>query len=197
MKILARILALFLIMPVVELALLVQVDKLIGFWPTVGLILFTGLLGGYLAKREGLAVWSRLNQRMGSGNIPDKEIIDGVIILCAGALLITPGVLTDVIGFLGLIPVSRAVIRKIILKRVEKAMKRSTFETIGLGGAWAGDPMMGGSHGTSVHGAGSYDQDTNGSEAYSEEPPVVGGTGRQMPRHADEFREPRSGADER
>lgn len=197
MKILARILALFLIMPVVELALLVQVDKLIGFWPTVGLILFTGLLGGYLAKREGLAVWRRLNQRMGSGDLPDNEIVDGVIILCAGALLITPGVLTDVIGFLGLFPLSRAVIRKIVLKRVEKAMQRSTFETIGLGGAWAGDAMSGGPLDPSGHGTGSYGPGTNGSEAYGDEPPVVGGTARQMPRHADEFGEPRPGPDER
>ena len=133
MKILARVLALFLIMPVVELALLMQVDKLIGFWPTIGIILFTGLLGGYLAKREGLAVWKRLNQRLGEGGLPGNEAVDGVIILCAGALLITPGVLTDFFGFMGLFPVSRALIRKIVKKQINKAMERGSLNTVGYG----------------------------------------------------------------
>ena len=165
MKLLARIFALFLIMPVVELALLVQVDKLIGFWPTVGLILFTGLLGGYLAKREGLSVWRRFNARMAEAGIPGKEVLDGVIILVAGALLITPGVVTDVIGFLGLIPPTRAVIRKIIQKRIDKAMKRGAITMVGFDG-WTEPPSY-------------YQSATNGGDGWK-------GTGHEMPRHADD-----------
>ncbi len=142
MKILARILALFLIVPVVELALLLQVDKLVGFWPTVGLIFFTGILGGFLAKREGLSVWRRLDERLGTGDLPSKELIDGVIILCAGALLITPGVLTDLFGFLGLIPPSRAVIRKLIEKWAEKAMTRKATHAFDFTGWELNDPSM-------------------------------------------------------
>ncbi len=139
MKILARILALFLIMPVVELALLVQVDKLIGFLPTIGIILFTGIVGGLLAKREGLAVWKRFNDQLNTGGLPGEELLDGVIILCAGALLITPGVVTDFVGFLGLIPPSRAFIRKFAMKRIKKAMSRGSIQMSfgGLGdSAW-------------------------------------------------------------
>ena len=128
MKILARLLALFLIMPVVELALLVQVDKLIGFWPTIGIILFTGILGSYLAKREGLAVWQRFNQRMNTGELPGTELLDGVIILIAGALLITPGVVTDFVGFTGLFPPTRRLIRKIAMRYVNRAMRRGNLQ---------------------------------------------------------------------
>ncbi len=138
MKLLLRLLALFILLPAVELALLIQVDKLIGFWPTIGLILATGFIGGLLARREGLSVWRRLNQRLGEGGLPGKEMLDGVIILLAGALLITPGVLTDVFGFLGLLPPSRALIRKIVQKRIQRAVKGGTISMTGFqtGGSW-------------------------------------------------------------
>ena len=137
-KLLFRLLALFILLPAVELALLIQVDKLIGFWPTIGLILATGFIGGLLARREGLSVWRRLNQRLGEGGLPGKELLDGVIILLAGALLITPGVLTDVFGFLGLLPPTRALIRKIVQKRIERAVKGGTISMTGFqtGGSW-------------------------------------------------------------
>ncbi len=140
MKLLARLFALFLIVPVVELALLVQVDKLIGFWPTIGLIVFTGLLGGFLARREGLSVWRRLNDRLAEGDLPGKELLDGVIILVASALLVTPGVLTDVVGLLGLLPPTRALIRKVALKRIERAMQRGAL-SMNVFDGWAEHPF--------------------------------------------------------
>ena len=129
MKILARLLALFLIMPAVELALLFVVGEYVGFLPTIGLIIFTGVVGGFLAKREGLSVWNRLKDRLDGGGLPGKELLDGVIILVAGALLITPGVLTDLIGFLGLLPFTRALIRKYAMKRIKKVMRDGTLQT--------------------------------------------------------------------
>lgn len=186
MKILGRILALFLIMPVVELGLLMQVDKLIGFWPTIGIILCTGLLGGFLAKREGLSVWQNLNRRMGQGDLPGKEVLDGVIILCAGALLITPGVLTDVVGFMGLIPPSRALIRKLVMKRIKKAMQRGSITAVGFD-AWSGEG--------SVYGMGPDDR-RDPSEMNGEEDPRWGGERRDVPRHAKEVGEARAGSDE-
>ncbi len=120
---LARLVVLFLITPAVELALLLKVGQLIGFWETVAIIVLTGIAGSYLAKREGLSAWKRLNQSLSNGGLPGKELLEGVIILVAGALLITPGVLTDVIGFMGLIPPTRALIRKLIMKRVKKKME--------------------------------------------------------------------------
>lgn len=125
---LGRLLLLFLLMPAVELGLLIQVDRLIGFGPTIGLIIATGLAGSYLARREGTNAWRRLNERLRSGELPGKELVDGVIILIAGALLVTPGVLTDVVGFLGLIPLTRALIRKILMRRFRSRMEHGSMQ---------------------------------------------------------------------
>ena len=140
MKLLFRLLALFLVLPVVELALLIQVDALIGFWPTIGLILVTGVVGSFLARHEGLSVWRRFNQRMAQRGLPGQELLDGVIILVAGALLITPGVLTDVIGFLGLLPFSRAVIRKLIMKRIDRSIQQGTISVVGFQSGFSAPP---------------------------------------------------------
>ena len=116
-----RLLALFLITPIVELALLIQLGDWIGFWPTIAIIVVTGVTGTYLAKREGLSVWRRFNERLQRGDLPGQELLDGVIILIAGALLITPGVLTDIAGFVGLIPLSRRYLRGYLNRRIQKA----------------------------------------------------------------------------
>lgn len=131
----AKLFLLFVIMPIVELALLLRIGQLLGFWPTIGLIVVTGIVGSFLAKTEGISAWRRLQQKLFSGGIPGKELLDGAIILICGALLVTPGVLTDVIGLAGLFPPSRAIIRRLILKRIEKAAARGavgmTFGTFG------------------------------------------------------------------
>ena len=128
MKILLRLLALFLIMPVVELALLVYLAGIIDFWPTIAIILVTGLVGGFLAKREGISVWNRLQERLNRGDMPGKELLDGVIILMAGALLVTPGVITDVVGFMGLLPPSRALIRKFMVRKFKQKIEDGSIQ---------------------------------------------------------------------
>lgn len=125
---LGRLILLFLLTPAIELGLLIQVDALIGFWPTVGLIVATGIAGSYLARREGLSTWRRLNERLRTGDLPGKELVDGVIILVAGALLVTPGVLTDVLGFLGLIPPTRAWVRRILIRRFRRKMEEGSMQ---------------------------------------------------------------------
>lgn len=139
MKIFLRLLALFVVLPAVELALLVQVDRLIGFWPTIGLILATGVIGSYLAKREGMLVWRRFREQLARGGLPQNELLDGVIILVAGALLITPGVLTDVVGFLGLIPFTRAAIRRLIRKRIARTLQQKGM-VFNVHGQWPAPP---------------------------------------------------------
>lgn len=124
---LGRLILLFLLTPAVELALLIQVDRFIGFWPTVGLIIVTGIVGSHLARREGLSTWQRLNDRLQRGDLPGAELADGVIILMAGALLITPGILTDVIGFLGLIPFTRKHIRRFVMRRFQRKMEKGSM----------------------------------------------------------------------
>ena len=102
----------------------------IGFWPTVGLIAATALLGSLLAHREGLSALSRFRGRMASGAMPGAELTDGLIILVAGALLLTPGVLTDVVGFLGLLPPTRALIRSALTKRFQKGIASRTHVAV-------------------------------------------------------------------
>lgn len=142
---LGRLILLFLLTPAVELALLIQVDRIIGFWPTVGLIVVTGLVGSHLARREGLSTWQSLNNRLQAGDLPGTELADGVIILVAGALLITPGILTDVIGFLGLIPFTRAYLRRFVMRWFQRKMERGSmqvqFGVFGGPGASPGSPQ--------------------------------------------------------
>lgn len=109
---------LFIVLPFVELVILLQIGGEIGALNTIVLIVGTGIVGGYLAKREGLSVWRRFQEKLSQGGMPGDELIDGLIILVAGALLVTPGVITDVVGLLGLLPPSRSVLKSQIRKRL-------------------------------------------------------------------------------
>lgn len=173
---LGRLLLLFLLTPAVELGVLIQVDRLIGFGPTIGLIVATGIVGSYLARREGLNTWRRLNDRLQKGDLPGNELVDGVIILVAGALLVTPGVVTDIVGFLGLIPPSRTLIRNVLMRRFQSKMQEGSMQVqFGIfGGAAPGPngPTPGGRGG-----APRAEDETDGNWQ---------GSGRRMPSHADD-----------
>ena len=104
---LLRLILLFTTLPLLELALLLWIGARIGVWPTVALILLTGVLGASLARYQGLATWSRFHRAMEAGRFPGKELLEGLLILVAGAVLLTPGVLTDAAGFLILTPPAR------------------------------------------------------------------------------------------
>lgn len=102
---------LFLVVPFAEIFVLIQVGQVLGAVPTVALLLVVSVVGARLVKREGLGVWRRLNERLHNGQVPGKELVDGVLILFAGALLLTPGFLTDAVGLLLLLPPVRAAVR--------------------------------------------------------------------------------------
>jgi UPF0716 protein FxsA len=108
---------LFLVLPIAELAVILQVGQLIGPWYTILLLLVISGAGAWLVKREGLGVIRRFRRQLEAGAIPGKELADGVLILFAGALLLTPGFLTDCVGLLLLLPPVRAVIRASVLRR--------------------------------------------------------------------------------
>ncbi len=110
-----RLLLLFIVLPMVELGLLIELGRRIGFWPTMGIIVVTGLLGSTLARGQGLAVWRQFNQRLQQGQLPGTELVDGLIILVSAAFLLTPGVITDVVGIVGLLPFTRGFIRRAVL----------------------------------------------------------------------------------
>ena len=130
-----RLLLLFIVVPVVELALLIQLGKVVGLAATLGLIVLTGALGAYLARRQGLAVLREVRSEMADGQIPAGPIVDGVIILLAAAVLMTPGVLTDACGFLCLVPAFRRWLKGVLKRRFERAVERGEASfSVNLGG---------------------------------------------------------------
>lgn len=111
--------ALFIVVPIVELYLLTQIARATSSWVAVGFAVGTGVLGGVLAKREGLRVWRRWQEAMSQLRVPEEGVISGVLVLIGGVLLITPGVLTDITGILLLIPPTRRYIAERIRRRVD------------------------------------------------------------------------------
>ncbi len=99
-----RLVALFIAVPFIELALLIEIGKRIGTAGTLALIILTGLSGAYLVRIQGLETLARLKENLQRGVFPAEEILDGILILISGALLITPGILTDIAGFCLLVP---------------------------------------------------------------------------------------------
>ncbi len=112
-----RLLLLFTIVPLTELYLLVKLGTVVGVAPTVGLVILTGVLGAWLARVQGLGVLRRLGKDLDQGRMPTEALLDGLLILVAGAVLLTPGLLTDAMGFFLLVPQGRTVVRKILVAR--------------------------------------------------------------------------------
>ena len=122
---------LFIVAPVAELYTIIHMSGAIGFFNTLGLMIAVGFIGSWLVKREGMRVWQRFNEAVAQGKVPTKEMIDGVLILGAGALLLTPGFLSDVFGILMLFPVTRAFFRSYLMRRAKNG---TTIFTSGFGG---------------------------------------------------------------
>ena len=117
-----RLLVLFIVVPAVELALLIELGSRIGTLATIGLIVVTGVVGAGLARRQGVGVLRSLQEETARGRLPAESLVDGVFILVAGALLVTPGVLTDAVGLLCLVPAFRAVAKRWMRRWLEKAV---------------------------------------------------------------------------
>lgn len=126
-----KLLFLFIAVPAVELILLIKLGGLIGLLPTVAIIFVTGALGATLARWQGLSVLHQIQTQMAQGQLPANALFDGVIILLAGALLLTPGFLTDIVGFLSLVPSVRNVFKRAIRKRIEKSIQQGDAVVIG------------------------------------------------------------------
>lgn len=119
-----RILALFVLLPLVELALLLQVGRLIGLGWTLALVIATGFLGATLARRQGLRAWLAIQVELQRGRMPGGALVDGLLILIGGIVLLTPGILTDLAGFALLIPGTRAIVKRLLRRRFERAIDR-------------------------------------------------------------------------
>ena len=110
----------FVVAPLVELAVIVQVAGTIGAFNTIGLLIAVSIVGGWLAKREGLGVLRRSQAALDRGQVPGTELVDGGLILLAGALMIAPGFVSDVLALLLLIPVTRAILRVPVVRYVTR-----------------------------------------------------------------------------
>ncbi|MCU1463931.1 MAG: FxsA cytoplasmic rane protein [Acidimicrobiales bacterium] len=117
---LAVLALLFILIPLAEIWVIVQVGQAIGVLNTFGLLVLSGIIGGWLMKREGLAVWRRAQASVERGQVPTKELIDGVLILGGGALMVAPGFITDIVGMLLLLPPVRAAIRALVRRRIAR-----------------------------------------------------------------------------
>jgi UPF0716 protein FxsA len=118
----------FLIVPFVEIYVLLQVGGIIGAFPTIFLVVFTAALGAWLLRRQGFATWQRFQANLNQGAIPAYEMIEGPILLVGGALLLTPGFFTDILGFACLIPPLRKKIAQYVIENyLLKAETGSVF----------------------------------------------------------------------
>ena len=130
---LGRLILLFITVPLLELVLLLQIGARIGAWPTVGLVVVTGVVGAALARSQGLRAFAAVQQRLATGLLPGAELMDGLAVLVGGALLLTPGILTDLLGFSLLVPTSRRWIRRALERRFERRMRDGTVRVQVLG----------------------------------------------------------------
>ncbi|WP_096202708.1 FxsA family protein [Bacillus sp. FJAT-45350] len=121
------LLLLIIIVPAVEMLVLILAGNVIGVWPTIFLVVFTGVLGAWLAKREGLNALRVAQLQTQQGELPSGVILDGICILIGGVVLLTPGFITDFIGFYLLIPQTRGTVKALMKKILEKIIQKGNF----------------------------------------------------------------------
>jgi UPF0716 protein FxsA len=136
--------AAFVVVPLVEIYVLIQVGQVIGPWPTIALLILDSVLGSWLIKREGSRAWRELSAALNTGAIPGRELADAALILIGGTLMLTPGFVTDVLGLLLISPFSRPVARRLLISGLRHRFLRGnlrrpapgTGESVVRGEAW-------------------------------------------------------------
>lgn len=128
------LLAAFIGVPLLEIAVFIEVGDRLGLWNTLAVVILTAFIGTWLLRIQGLATLARVRGQINQGVLPTKELFDGLCLLFAGALLLTPGFVTDTIGFALFVPQIRALLRQWLGKRLELSMTASSFQAYGPGG---------------------------------------------------------------
>ncbi|XOV79743.1 MAG: FxsA family protein [Aestuariibacter sp.] len=113
----AKLFLLFAILPIVEIALLINLGEIIGGWNTVAIVIITAFFGAHLVRQQGLHTMLLARQKMQQGQLPGQEMAEGLLLLVAGVLLVTPGFITDIIGFLFALPMTRPVLARSLMKQ--------------------------------------------------------------------------------
>lgn len=140
----AVLVAAFVLVPVLEVYLLVQVGQVIGAWWTIALLLASGVVGGWLVRREGGRAWRALTAALGSGRMPATELADGALVLVGGTLMLTPGFASDAVGVALLAPVTRPLARRLLARVVARRLVVAGA-TRAAGGPFGG-PVSGPGH---------------------------------------------------
>jgi UPF0716 protein FxsA len=151
----AILVALFIVVPIIELYVIIQIGSWIGVMPTIALLLADALLGSLLLRHQGRGAWQRFNAALAERRFPGREVADGLLIAIGGTLLLTPGFVTDIVGLILLIPPTRAIVRRLMRGYVSRR-----FLIIGAPG-----PAASGR---------SYDYDATAEEIDSEDPRLPG-----------------------
>jgi UPF0716 protein FxsA len=142
---------LLVVAPLAELYVIIQVAHVIGGWETIALLLIESAIGAWLLRRQGLNTLARIGEAVDQRRIPGRELVDGLLIIIAGALMLAPGFISDIIGYLLLLPPTRAPIRGVVMRRF-KSGKAGRFVAFSSGGArFVGDFRAGGVRDTTGH----------------------------------------------
>ena len=178
---LSRLILLFVTVPLLELALLLQVGQWIGLGSTVALVVATGFAGAALARQQGLRAFLAVQQELAAGGLPGRSLLDGLSILVGGALLLTPGILTDVLGFSLIVPPSRRWLQGIVRRRLERRIQEGAVRltVFGMEGGFGG---FGGSGGASGSG-GSTSASGFGDASSTDEPKGEGSPRQELGTH--------------
>jgi UPF0716 protein FxsA len=118
-----RLVTLFVLLPLLELVVLIQLGRWLGLLGTIALVVGTGLLGAALARRQGLRAWLAIQNELRQGRMPAAAMLDGLLILVGGIVLLTPGLLTDLSGLALLFPPTRNAVKRYLRKRLERAIE--------------------------------------------------------------------------
>lgn len=125
---LSRLIFIFVAVPLLELVILLRIGQWIGLMPTVALVVTTGVAGAALARQQGVRAFLAVQRELAAGRLPGRSLLDGLAILVGGAFLLTPGVLTDLVGFGLLIPAPRRWLQRLARRRLERRVREGTIE---------------------------------------------------------------------
>lgn len=166
----------FVLVPVIEIAGFIQIGSLIGLWPTLGIIILTAIAGSLLLRHQGMMVLLKAQDQMRSGEMPLNSMVDGVFLAFAGALLLTPGFFTDTLGLLLFLPPFRALVAKLVFKKVIASGASASFESVFT--SEGGDPRSPGSPSGSLNDGlvidGTFEDVSPSKETPSDEKPSGG-----------------------
>jgi UPF0716 protein FxsA len=158
----AVLVTLFIAVPILELYVIIKVGGLIGVLPTLALLLAVSFMGAVLLRHQGRGAWQRFNLALSERRLPGREVADGLMITVGGALLLTPGFITDAVGLLLLLPPTRAIARRLL-----RAYVGRRFVVVGVGGAQS-------SYNDDPGGGRSYDFDATAEEIEPDDPRLPG-----------------------